>query len=181
VATQPELRKGARASSRLNETGLSLSDRAYRQIREEILSGDLSIGDLLSRRRLAERLNMSFLPITEALKCLETEGLVESRPGSERGYAYLTSRTSATLMSSGRLWNRRRQDYVRRTSVRKRNSSFEPVRDIWTSYKRCACWDLRTRSYLPHGISYANCRTEPLSGPAPRNRERTGSSLQRAL
>lgn len=58
----------------------SLSNRAYQQIRDEILSGDLSIGDVLSRRRLAERLNMSFLPITEALKCLETEGLVESRP-----------------------------------------------------------------------------------------------------
>jgi GntR family transcriptional regulator, rspAB operon transcriptional repressor len=58
----------------------SLSNRAYQQIRNEILSGQLSIGDVLSRRRLAERLNMSFLPITEALKCLETEGLVESRP-----------------------------------------------------------------------------------------------------
>jgi GntR family transcriptional regulator, rspAB operon transcriptional repressor len=58
----------------------SLSNRAYQQIRNEILSGQLSIGDILSRRRLAERLNMSFLPITEALKILETEGLVESRP-----------------------------------------------------------------------------------------------------
>jgi GntR family transcriptional regulator, rspAB operon transcriptional repressor len=58
----------------------SLSSRAYQQIRNEILSGQLSVGDILSRRRLAERLNMSFLPITEALKCLETEGLVESRP-----------------------------------------------------------------------------------------------------
>jgi GntR family transcriptional regulator, rspAB operon transcriptional repressor len=80
VTTKPELRKGVRASSRLDGTRQSLSNRAYRQIREEILSGDLSIGDVLSRRRLAKRLHMSFLPITEALKCLETEGLVESRP-----------------------------------------------------------------------------------------------------
>jgi DNA-binding GntR family transcriptional regulator len=57
-----------------------LSKQAYQQIRDEILSGVLSIGDVLSRRRLAERLNMSFLPVTEALKCLEAEGLVESRP-----------------------------------------------------------------------------------------------------
>lgn len=69
-----------RTSSKLKAGGESLSSRAYQQIRDEILSGDLSIGDVLSRRRLAERLNMSFLPITEALKCLETEGLVESRP-----------------------------------------------------------------------------------------------------
>ena len=54
--------------------------RAYQQIRDEILSGDLLIGDVLSRRKLADRLNMSFLPITEALQRLEVEGLVESRP-----------------------------------------------------------------------------------------------------
>lgn len=58
----------------------SLSDRAYTQIRNEILRGHLSIGDVLSRRRLADKFNMSFLPITEALGRLETEGLVESRP-----------------------------------------------------------------------------------------------------
>jgi GntR family transcriptional regulator, rspAB operon transcriptional repressor len=80
VITQSKLRKGGRTSARLDGNGQSLSSRAYQQIRDEILSGDLSIGDVLSRRRLAERLNMSFLPITEALKCLETEGLVESRP-----------------------------------------------------------------------------------------------------
>lgn len=57
-----------------------MSDRAYEQIRNEILSGELSIGDILSRRRLAARLNMSFLPVTEALKRLEAEELVESRP-----------------------------------------------------------------------------------------------------
>jgi GntR family transcriptional regulator, rspAB operon transcriptional repressor len=74
------LKSTAPTPRRLNGTGESLSRRAYQQIRDKILSGDLSIGDVLSRRRLAEQFNMSFLPITEALKCLETEGLVESRP-----------------------------------------------------------------------------------------------------
>jgi len=68
------------ASRRLKANGKSLSDQAYHQIRNEILSGDLLIGDMLPRRRLAGRFNMSFLPITEALRRLETEGLVESRP-----------------------------------------------------------------------------------------------------
>jgi GntR family transcriptional regulator, rspAB operon transcriptional repressor len=58
----------------------SLAGRAYQQIRDEILRGDLAIGDVLSRRKLADRLNMSFLPITEAMQRLESEGLVESRP-----------------------------------------------------------------------------------------------------
>jgi DNA-binding GntR family transcriptional regulator len=73
-------RKTVGTSSRVKAGGKSLSEQAYQQIRNEILSGDLSIGDILSRRRLAERLNMSFLPITEALGRLETERLVESRP-----------------------------------------------------------------------------------------------------
>jgi DNA-binding GntR family transcriptional regulator len=80
VITRSKPRKAARTPSRPDGAGESLSRRAYEQIRDEILSGDLSIGDVLSRRPLAKRLNMSFLPITEALKCLETEGLVESRP-----------------------------------------------------------------------------------------------------
>lgn len=78
--SKSELKKTARTSSRPDLAGESLSNRAYQQIRNEILGGELSIGDVLSRRRLAKRLNMSFLPITEALRCLETEGLVESRP-----------------------------------------------------------------------------------------------------
>src|SRR6185437_2352201 len=41
---------------------------------------NFGIGDILSRRHLAEMLNMSFIPITEALQRLEVEGLVESRP-----------------------------------------------------------------------------------------------------
>ena len=80
MINESALRKTARTSSGLGASPKSLSNRAYQQIRDEILSGELSIGDVLSRRRLAKRLNMSFLPITEALKCLETEGLVESRP-----------------------------------------------------------------------------------------------------
>lgn len=77
---QAELTQTARTSSRPKAAGRSLSDLAYEQIRNEILSGELSIGDVLSRRRLAARLNMSFLPVTEAIKRLETEELVESRP-----------------------------------------------------------------------------------------------------
>jgi DNA-binding GntR family transcriptional regulator len=60
--------------------GTSLAQRAYSHIREEILRGNLAVGDVLSRRGLADQLNMSFLPITEALQRLEAEGLVESRP-----------------------------------------------------------------------------------------------------
>jgi GntR family transcriptional regulator, rspAB operon transcriptional repressor len=74
------LKKPEIVSTRSKPSGESLAGRAYQQIRDEILRGDLSIGDVLSRRKLADRLNMSFLPITEAMQRLEAEGLVESRP-----------------------------------------------------------------------------------------------------
>lgn len=65
---------------RLSSRSESRASKAYEQIRDEILQGSLAVGDILSRRRLADKLNMSFLPITEALQRLEAEGLVESRP-----------------------------------------------------------------------------------------------------
>jgi DNA-binding GntR family transcriptional regulator len=68
---------GIRRAAKPNDR--SLSQRAYEQIKNEILRGDLGIGDLLSRRTLADRLNVSFLPVTEALQRLEAEGLVESK------------------------------------------------------------------------------------------------------
>lgn len=60
--------------------GASLSHEAYLQIREKILRGQIPMGGVLSRRQLAEELGMSFLPVTEAMQRLESEGLVESRP-----------------------------------------------------------------------------------------------------
>jgi len=57
----------------------SLADHAYNRIREKILRGEYKLGAALSRRRIASQLGMSFLPVTEAIKKLEQDGLVESR------------------------------------------------------------------------------------------------------
>jgi len=58
----------------------SLADVAYQHIRDNILNGILTPGSPLSRRRLAEELGMSSVPVGEALTRLETEGVIESRP-----------------------------------------------------------------------------------------------------
>jgi DNA-binding GntR family transcriptional regulator len=58
----------------------SLAGSAYLIIRDRILKGDLALGSALSRRKLAAELNMSLLPVSEALQKLENDGLVESRP-----------------------------------------------------------------------------------------------------
>jgi DNA-binding GntR family transcriptional regulator len=63
-----------------NSLRASLAEQAYLSIRERILRGQLALGAVLSRRRLADELGMSMLPITEAVQRLEAEGLLESRP-----------------------------------------------------------------------------------------------------
>src|SRR6202041_3947590 len=57
-----------------------LAGEAYVIIRERILRGELAIGQVISRRKIAAELGMSFLPVSEALLRLEHEGLLESRP-----------------------------------------------------------------------------------------------------
>lgn len=58
----------------------SLVAHAYAAIREEIMRGRLRPGTPLSRRNLADALGMSMIPVAEALRKLEDDGLVESRP-----------------------------------------------------------------------------------------------------
>jgi len=58
----------------------TLSLQAYDRVRNKILVGDYALGEPLSRRRLAEELGISLIPVSEALQRLEAEGLVESKP-----------------------------------------------------------------------------------------------------
>lgn len=58
----------------------SLAEQAYHAVRRMILRGELPPGTSIARRPLAEKLGMSFLPVSEALQRLEYEGLVESWP-----------------------------------------------------------------------------------------------------
>jgi len=58
----------------------SLAAEAYSIVRQRILRGEIILGQVISRRKLAAELNMSFLPVSEALLRLEFEGLLESRP-----------------------------------------------------------------------------------------------------
>jgi DNA-binding GntR family transcriptional regulator len=57
----------------------SLSEKAYVLIRNKILKGEFPLGVPLSRRKLAAEFKMSFVPISEAIRRLEGDGLVESR------------------------------------------------------------------------------------------------------
>src|SRR5262249_11599928 len=58
----------------------SMIEYARSRIHDAILQGKLPPGTPLSRRRLAEELDVSTVPVTQALQRLESEGLVECRP-----------------------------------------------------------------------------------------------------
>jgi len=59
----------------------SLSEQVTNEIRRSILAGTLPPGQSLSLRRLAEQLDVSFIPVRDALRVLESEGLVVNPPG----------------------------------------------------------------------------------------------------
>ena len=58
----------------------SLAAEAYGIVRRRIVRGKVRLGQVISRRKLAAELGMSFLPVSMALLRLEFEGLLESRP-----------------------------------------------------------------------------------------------------
>ncbi len=58
-------------------TGPTLSDQAYRALREDITTGALQPGQRLTERSLAEHLGVSPTPVREALQRLEHERLIE--------------------------------------------------------------------------------------------------------
>lgn len=58
----------------------SLAAAAYGVVRRRIVRGKVGLGQVISRRKIAAELGMSFLPVSMALLRLEFEGLLESRP-----------------------------------------------------------------------------------------------------
>lgn len=58
----------------------TLRDHVHRSLRTAILSGRFAPDERVNERQLAEQLGVSTTPIKEALRQLETEGLVETLP-----------------------------------------------------------------------------------------------------
>ena len=77
VSSPPGARM-AESSRKINP--LSLVDLAAESIRKMILSGTLGPGDRLIEERLTEELGISRPPLREALRVLQQEGLIETRP-----------------------------------------------------------------------------------------------------
>jgi DNA-binding GntR family transcriptional regulator len=60
---------------------VSLVDQVTNHLREQIIDGQLPAGQSISIIRLAEQMDVSHIPVREALRRLETEGLIAIRAG----------------------------------------------------------------------------------------------------
>src|SRR5688572_17623652 len=72
----------------------SLTDLAYGHLRRAILSGGLDFGAPVRQEKIAARLGISRHPVREALRRLDSEGLIALKP--RRGY-YVTSLNRAVI------------------------------------------------------------------------------------
>lgn len=66
----------------------SMAEEVANRIRHAIIEGDFGLGEVLSERQLAEKLNVSKTPVREALAQLRMEGLVNIYP--QRGVTVFT-------------------------------------------------------------------------------------------
>jgi len=60
----------------------SLSDRVYEYLSNQIIEGNITYGERLNIKKLSEQLNMSAMPVRDALKKLEMENIVHIKPRS---------------------------------------------------------------------------------------------------
>ena len=73
-------RNGLAASTSTRIDAPSLVHLAADAIRKMVLSGELAPGERLIEERLTEELGISRPPLREALRLLQQDGLIETRP-----------------------------------------------------------------------------------------------------
>src|SRR5918998_502569 len=61
------------------DSGLITVEDLFAELREQILSGELPEGAILSQVKLAERFGVNRTPLREALRMLQREGLIEAQ------------------------------------------------------------------------------------------------------
>lgn len=62
------------------KTGISLKDRIYKELKDDIIFCRLKSGDQLPLQRICQEKNVSSAPVREALNLLSKEGLVDLTP-----------------------------------------------------------------------------------------------------
>jgi DNA-binding GntR family transcriptional regulator len=75
----------------------SLSDRVYEYLSNEIIEGNIKYGERLNIKAISERLDVSTMPVRDALKKLEMENIVRIKP---RSNCVLTVPTKKSILDA---------------------------------------------------------------------------------
>jgi len=78
----------------------TLASKAYESIKRDIISLKLAPGTLIAQQKLSERYGIGMTPIREALKRLQSENLVETRPNTGYFIAPITISNVQTLFET---------------------------------------------------------------------------------
>lgn len=108
----------------------SLSVKVYEYLRDAIIEGELQPGTRLLERELSERLEVSRIPIREALPQLEAEGLIETVP--RRGSVV----TQLTLRDIGELFDVRTSLDVLAARLAAQRARSQPSSDLAMAFER---------------------------------------------
>lgn len=76
----------------------SRREAIVRQLRDEIVTGELSPGTVLKDAEVAKRLGVSITPVREAVAQLTTEGLVDLAPNRVRRVSVITRKNALDLL-----------------------------------------------------------------------------------
>ena len=75
----------------------SLSDVVYEHLSRQIIEGEIRYGDRLNIKKISEQLNVSTMPVRDALKKLEMENIVRIKP---RSNCILTVPTKKSILDA---------------------------------------------------------------------------------
>ncbi len=128
----------ARLDAKLDDGRLqapSLVSLAVSAIRKKILAGELRPGERLFEERLTKDLDISRPPLREALRLLENEGLVTTRP--RRG-AFVTTLTRRDVFEILTLRTTLERMSIELGMPVRRNSLLDPAREALDEMERCA-------------------------------------------
>ncbi len=141
--------------------GGATSERVAAHLREEILSGRIGPGERIRQEEIAARLGASRLPVREALRMLETEGLTQLEvnkgarvPALDRDEIDVVYRMRERLEPLALIESIGHLTPDQLAELREIQDRIEANDDVSTFL------DLDRRFHL---LSYAGCRTEQLS------------------
>lgn len=131
----------------------SLSDIATEKLRAAISEGEFALGEALSEKKLAERLNISKTPIRHALAQMRVEGLVEVFP--QKGtFVFTLSGTDLERFSEYRLLLE--TEALRLSFARNREELIAALSRIWASMEEMRKADERAK-YLELDVQFHRC------------------------